>query len=204
MTPRGRESGSARGTRRAAGRSARRAATAVRLTISDSPTIASSVGSPVRIRSRAETSGCIGRQVYIGILPIHPIVCAVRRMKRGIMHRRYRLLCVPRFGLLGLAHNRRALGASGADRNGGSGLIDSPGNTASCRGEPPCSDAPFRCPRSPFAGLIGLSPCRATAQDKTLTVFAAASMKNALDDINAAFTKRPASRWWRAMPRARR
>jgi molybdate transport system substrate-binding protein len=32
-----------------------------------------------------------------------------------------------------------------------------------------------------------LSP--ALAQDKTITVFAAASMKNALDDVNAAFTK---------------
>src|SRR5258708_6460170 len=33
----------------------------------------------------------------------------------------------------------------------------------------------------------GTSP--AFAQDKTVIVFAAASMKNALDDINAAFTK---------------
>ena len=40
-----------------------------------------------------------------------------------------------------------------------------------------------------LAGLIGLSPQSATAQDKTLTVFAAASMKNALDDINSAFSK---------------
>jgi molybdate transport system substrate-binding protein len=40
-----------------------------------------------------------------------------------------------------------------------------------------------------IASLIGLAPQSATAQDKTLTVFAAASMKNALDDINAAFTK---------------
>src|ERR1700758_5747133 len=32
-----------------------------------------------------------------------------------------------------------------------------------------------------------LSP--ALAQDKTITVFAAASMKNALDDVDAAFTK---------------
>src|SRR5215831_2768719 len=30
----------------------------------------------------------------------------------------------------------------------------------------------------------------ATGQDKAITVFAAASMKNALDDVNAAFTKR--------------
>ena len=38
--------------------------------------------------------------------------------------------------------------------------------------------------------MIGLAPQSATAQDKTLTVFAAASMKNALDDINAAFTRK--------------
>jgi molybdate transport system substrate-binding protein len=40
-----------------------------------------------------------------------------------------------------------------------------------------------------FAGLVGLSPLPAAAQDKTLTVFAAASMKNALDDVNAAYTR---------------
>ena len=40
-----------------------------------------------------------------------------------------------------------------------------------------------------LAGLIGLAPQHAAAQDKTLTVFAAASMKNALDDVNAAYTK---------------
>jgi molybdate transport system substrate-binding protein len=38
----------------------------------------------------------------------------------------------------------------------------------------------------PFLLLAGLS---AQAQDNTVTVFAAASMKNAVDDINAAFTK---------------
>ena len=37
-------------------------------------------------------------------------------------------------------------------------------------------------------GLVADSG-RAHAQEKTLTVFAAASMKNALDDVNAAFTK---------------
>ena len=37
-----------------------------------------------------------------------------------------------------------------------------------------------------FALLAALP---AQAQDKTITVFAAASMKNAIDDINAAFTK---------------
>ncbi len=39
-----------------------------------------------------------------------------------------------------------------------------------------------------FASLLVHSP--AQAEDKTLTVFAAASMKNALDDIDAAFTAR--------------
>lgn len=39
-----------------------------------------------------------------------------------------------------------------------------------------------------LAGLAGLS-LPAVAQDKTITVFAAASMKNALDDVNAAYTK---------------
>ena len=36
-------------------------------------------------------------------------------------------------------------------------------------------------------GALGAGP--ATAQDRPITVFAAASMKNALDDVNAAFTK---------------
>jgi molybdate transport system substrate-binding protein len=41
-----------------------------------------------------------------------------------------------------------------------------------------------------FALLVALpAQTPAHAQDKTITVFAAASMKNALDDINAAFTK---------------
>ena len=40
-----------------------------------------------------------------------------------------------------------------------------------------------------LAGLIGLAPQQAAAQDKTLTVFAAASMKNALDDMNAVYTQ---------------
>ena len=37
------------------------------------------------------------------------------------------------------------------------------------------------------AGTISQPP---QAQEKSLTIFAAASMKNALDDINAAFTKK--------------
>jgi ABC-type molybdate transport system substrate-binding protein len=50
--------------------------------------------------------------------------------------------------------------------------------------------------RAVLAGLLALLPLLAVfaaapayAQDKTITVFAAASMKNAVDDINAAFTK---------------
>jgi len=47
--------------------------------------------------------------------------------------------------------------------------------------------------RSVIAGLFALLPMFAAApaytQDKTITVFAAASMKNAIDDINAAFAK---------------
>jgi molybdate transport system substrate-binding protein len=39
-----------------------------------------------------------------------------------------------------------------------------------------------------IAILCGSSPSPACAQDKSLTVFAAASMKNALDDIDAAYT----------------
>ena len=39
-----------------------------------------------------------------------------------------------------------------------------------------------------FVILLGSAFTPAVAQDKTLTVFAAASMKNALDDINAAYT----------------
>jgi molybdate transport system substrate-binding protein len=41
-----------------------------------------------------------------------------------------------------------------------------------------------------LAILCGSAVSPATAQDKTLTIFAAASMKNALDDIDAAFTAR--------------
>jgi molybdate transport system substrate-binding protein len=37
--------------------------------------------------------------------------------------------------------------------------------------------------------VLGLLPGLAPAQDKSITVFAAASMKNALDDVNAAFLK---------------
>jgi len=46
-----------------------------------------------------------------------------------------------------------------------------------------------------FAGICALlgAPC-ASAQDKTVTVFAAASMKNALDDVNAAFTRSSGSK----------
>ena len=39
-----------------------------------------------------------------------------------------------------------------------------------------------------FAILCGSAPLSAFAQDKSLTVFAAASMKNALDDVDTAYT----------------
>src|ERR1700710_1970134 len=39
-----------------------------------------------------------------------------------------------------------------------------------------------------FVALAGVAHSPASAQDKTITVFAAASMKNALDDIDAAYT----------------
>jgi len=39
-----------------------------------------------------------------------------------------------------------------------------------------------------FIMLLGAAYSPAAAQDKTVTVFAAASMKNALDDIDAAYT----------------
>jgi molybdate transport system substrate-binding protein len=41
-----------------------------------------------------------------------------------------------------------------------------------------------------FAILGGSSSASASAQEKSITVFAAASMKNALDDVNAAFAKK--------------
>jgi molybdate transport system substrate-binding protein len=40
------------------------------------------------------------------------------------------------------------------------------------------------------AVVFAAAPNAAQAQDKSITVFAAASMKNALDDVNAAFTKK--------------
>ena len=39
-----------------------------------------------------------------------------------------------------------------------------------------------------FVMVLGATCSPVAAQDKTLTVFAAASMKNALDEINAAYT----------------
>ena len=46
------------------------------------------------------------------------------------------------------------------------------------------------------AALIAgvLQPPHASAQDTQLTVFAAASLKNALDEVDAAFTEATASR----------
>jgi molybdate transport system substrate-binding protein len=43
-----------------------------------------------------------------------------------------------------------------------------------------------------FVILLGAAPSPAIAQEKNLIVFAAASMKNALDDINAAYTTKTA------------
>jgi molybdate transport system substrate-binding protein len=40
------------------------------------------------------------------------------------------------------------------------------------------------------AFVISLAPQTASAQEKSITVFAAASMKNALDDVDAAYTKK--------------
>ena len=42
---------------------------------------------------------------------------------------------------------------------------------------------------STLAFLVTLAPLPVRAQTVTLTAFAAASMKNAVDDINSAFTK---------------
>ncbi len=48
---------------------------------------------------------------------------------------------------------------------------------------------PLRLALCLAVGALSVAPQPAAAQDRTLTVFAAASIKNALDDINAAFTK---------------
>jgi molybdate transport system substrate-binding protein len=42
--------------------------------------------------------------------------------------------------------------------------------------------------------LMAAAPSASLAQDKSITVFAAASMKNAVDDVNAAFTKKTGTR----------
>jgi molybdate transport system substrate-binding protein len=47
----------------------------------------------------------------------------------------------------------------------------------------------FAIPLALLAATLWLAPQAASAQDKTLTVFAAASMKNALDDVNAAYAR---------------
>jgi molybdate transport system substrate-binding protein len=46
-----------------------------------------------------------------------------------------------------------------------------------------------RAVRALMFALVAALPAQAQAQNKTITVFAAASMKNAIDDINVAFTK---------------
>jgi molybdate transport system substrate-binding protein len=72
------------------------------------------------------------------------------------------------------------------DRNGGSGVVDlqyglAPRRTAMLRRAFSLSTLAF------VAAIAAALPVR--AQDVTLTVFIAASMKNAIDDINAAFTR---------------
>ena len=42
------------------------------------------------------------------------------------------------------------------------------------------------------------------AEEKTITVFAAASMKNALDEVDSLFTKQRGSKWSPATRQARR
>jgi molybdate transport system substrate-binding protein len=75
---------------------------------------------------------------------------------------------------------------AGADRNDGSGIVDprnhglAPRRTAMLR-------RAFTLSTLALAATLAALPAR--AQDVTLTVFAAASMKNAVDDINAAFSK---------------
>jgi molybdate transport system substrate-binding protein len=75
---------------------------------------------------------------------------------------------------------------TGVDRNGGSGTVD-----PSKYGLAPRRTAMLRraFSLSTLAFVVTLAALPARAQDVTLTAFAAASMKNAVDDINAAFTK---------------
>ena len=53
-----------------------------------------------------------------------------------------------------------------------------------------------------WQGVRQASPIAAQSQDKIITVFAAASMKNALDDVNAAFTKQTGESSTQPMPRS--
>jgi molybdate transport system substrate-binding protein len=64
------------------------------------------------------------------------------------------------------------------------------GRAGSFKGAPRMLDRMTAC-FTAIALAIGLAspPTHALAQGKTITVFAAASLKNALDDVNAAFTK---------------
>jgi molybdate transport system substrate-binding protein len=75
----------------------------------------------------------------------------------------------------------------GGVRNGGSGTI-----RTSSLGLAPRRTAMLRraFTLSTLALAAALVTLPASAQEKTLTVFAAASMKNAVDDINAEYTKR--------------
>jgi len=51
--------------------------------------------------------------------------------------------------------------------------------------------------------VITVAAQSAAAQQQSILIFAAASMKNALDDVNAAFTKGGGTRSLPATPRAR-
>jgi molybdate transport system substrate-binding protein len=70
--------------------------------------------------------------------------------------------------------------------------MPTPGLRAQCAREPGWSATMHRLAGlfTAFVILCGLASSPALAQDKSLVVFAAASMKNALDDIDTAFTAR--------------
>jgi molybdate transport system substrate-binding protein len=82
--------------------------------------------------------------------------------------------------------DRGALGARHADRNGGSGSVD-PGKYGLVPRRTAMLRRAFTLSTLALVAAFATTPAR--AQQVTLTVFAAASMKNAVDDINAAFSK---------------
>src|SRR5262245_35069517 len=112
------------------------------------------------------------------------------RQKRAISPRQpcIRHLCVRRFGLLVCRHDREgagrafaAIGTAVPAQSKSHELGLAPRRTAMLR-------RAFTL--SALALVAALAAQPALAQEKTLTVFAAASMKNAVDDINAEYTKR--------------